>query len=141
MASPSTWFSTIAGAPTVAFGFISAVGEIVGAQQEVQLQDRPGVDGFFVWLKGLRGAPFSMVTTTDYTTKANALAGYAVGCGYVGTKMVLYRYGESLGQVVVLPSVVLQSIQPARCAINGTTIANGSNGFIMTLQWTLRGVS
>lgn len=141
MASPSTWFSTIAGAPSVTFGFIRAAGAIVGAQQEIQLQDRPGVDGFFVWLKGLRGAPFEMITETDFTSKSNALAGYATACGYVGTKMVLYRYGSSLGQVVILPSVVLQSIQPARCAINGTTISNGSDGVVMTLQWSLRGVS
>ena len=140
MASPSSWLSTIAGAPTVLFGFIRAAGFLEGSQQEIEMYDRAGVDGFFVWLRGLRARPFQLTTETDFTTRANALAGYASACGYVGSKLVLYRYGSSLGQVVVL-GVTQQSIQPANGAVNGTTISAGANGFIMTLNWQLRGVS
>ena len=140
MASPSTWLSTIAGAPTPLFGFLRATGSIEGVQQEIEMVDRPGVDGFLVWLRGVRARPFGLTTETDFTSKANALAGYASACSYVGTKLVLYRYGSSLGQVVVL-GVTQQSIQPANGAVNGTTITTGANGFVMTLDWVLRGVS
>jgi hypothetical protein len=140
VASPSTWLSTPNAAPTVLFGFIRAQGPLEGRQQQIEMQERPGVDGFFVWLKGVRAAPFQMATETDFTSKANALAGYVSACSYVGSRLVLYRYGVSLGPVVLL-GVTMQTIQPARSAINGVTISNGYDGVVMSLNWSLRGVS
>lgn len=140
MASPSSWFSTIAGDPTVYFGFIRAAGSIEGSQQQIEMQDRPGVDGFTVWLKGLRGDPFGMKTETDFASRSDALTGYASARAMVGSKYVLRRYAGSIGQVVIL-KCSLESILPARSAINGTTISNGGNGFVLTLNWQLRVVS
>ena len=140
MASPSSWFSTIAGDPTVYFGFIRAAGAFEGSQQQIDMQERPGVDGFTVWLKGLRGDPFGIKTETDFASRADALTGYAAGCAMVGSKYVLRRYSGSLGQVVIL-KCSMESILPARSAVNGTTISAGGNGFILTLNWQLRVVS
>jgi len=140
MAAPSTWFSTLVGDPTVYFGFIRAAGQIEGAQQQIEMQDRPGVNGYMVWLKGLRGDPFSMQTETDYSNKADALTGYATACAMVGAKYILRRYAGSLGQVVVLKCSMV-SLLPARSAVNGTTITAGGNGYVLTLNWQLRGVS
>lgn len=140
MASPSTWLSTPNEAPTVLFGFIRAQGPLEGRQQQIEMQERPGVDGFFVWLKGVRAAPFQMATETDFTSKDYALLGYMNACSYVGSRLILYRYGVAVGPVVVL-GVSLQTIQPARSAINGVSISNGYSGFVMSLNWQLRGVS
>jgi len=140
MALPSTWLSEIATDPTVWFGFIRASGSIEGAQQQIQMEDRPGIDGFLVWLMGLKAEPFQMQTETDFTSKSNALAAYVVACAAVGTKKILRRYSGGLGQVVVLHCSLI-SIQPSSGTVNGLAIAAGGNGVVMTLNWTLRGVS
>lgn len=140
MTAPSSWLSTIAGAPAPWFGFLRATGMIDGAQQQLDIEDRPGVDGFFVWLRGLRGDPFGMQTESDFESRADALTAYTAACAAVGSKLVLYRYGSSLGQVVCL-KCSLMAIQPASGAVNGMLIPNGGNGVVMTLNWTLRGAS
>ena len=140
MADPSSWLSTIAEAPSPWFGFLRAMGPIDGAQQRIEMEERPGVDGFLVYLTGVKPDPFSLQTESDVETRADALTAYAAACSAVGTKKVLYKYGQSLGEVVVL-KVTLLSITPANSAVNGMLIANGANGFVLTLQWTLRGVA
>ena len=136
----SSWLSTVAGAPVPEFAFLRAEGVIEGAQQQLQMEDRPGVDGFLVWLMGKKGAPFQMQTQADFASRENALAAYAAACNAVGQKRVLFRFGNNLGQVVVL-GVSQLAIQPARTAIGGLNLSQGGNGFVLTLGWTLRGVS
>ena len=140
MADPSSWLSTIDGAPMPWFGFLRASGMIDGAQQQLDIEDRPGVDGFLVWLRGLRGDPFGMQTESDFESREDALIAYTAACAAVGSKLVLYRYGSSLGQVVCL-KCSLMTIQPASGAVNGMLIPAGGSGVVMTLNWTLRGVS
>ena len=140
MAAPSSWLSTLAGAPLPWFGFLRATGMIDGAQQQLDIEDRPGVDGFLVWLRGLRGDPFGMQTESDFQSRADALTAYTAACASVGTKLVLFRYGASLGQVVCL-HCSLMDISPASGAVNGMLIPAGGSGVVMTLNWTLRGVS
>jgi hypothetical protein len=140
MANPSSWLSTLDSDPMPWFGFLRASGMIDGAQQQLDIEDRPGVDGFLVWLRGLRGDPFGMQTESDFESRSDALIAYTAACAAVGSKLVLYRYGSSLGQVVCL-KCSLMTIQPASGAVNGMLIPSGGNGVVMTLNWTLRGVS
>jgi len=140
MADPSSWLSTIAGDPSPWFGFLRSSGPLEGAQQRIEMEERPGVDGFLVFLTGVKPDPFSMQTESDVASRADAMTAYVAACGAVGTKKVFYKYGQGLGQVVVM-KVTLISITPANAAVNGMLIANGANGFVLTLQWTLRGVA
>jgi hypothetical protein len=140
MASPSSWLSIIGSAPLVWFGFLRAQGPVEGAQQQIEMEDRPGVDGFLIWLRGIKGEPFQLQTETDFQTRADALTAYTSACGAVGSKRVLYRYGASLGQVAVLHCSMI-SILPSNGTVNGISIPAGGSGFILTLNWTLRGVS
>jgi hypothetical protein len=140
MAAPSSWLSTIGGAPIPEFAFLRASGQIEGAQQQLQMEDRPGVDGFIIWRMGLKGPPFQMQTETDFTSRAAALAGYVQACAAVGQKRVLFRYGESLGEVAILGCSLL-SIQPSVGTVNGLNIVSGGSGVVMTLGWTVRGVA
>ena len=135
----SAWFSTPATAPTVLFPFLKAEGDIDGVQMTFDEVIRPGVDGIGVWLTGRRAEPFGMQTVCDFTSKANALSAYGAYAGRTGTTLKLYRWDNLLGTVLV-QRVRQISITPARCAINGVNISNGSNGYLLTAFWQLRGI-
>jgi len=131
------WFSTVADAPVVLFPFIHMEGEIDGVQMEFETAERPGVDGFGVYLTGRRGQPFTLQTRCDFASKAAAVAAYGTYLGRVGGLLRLYRYGVDQGSLHVQRCRQLR-IVPAIGAVGGVNLAAGASGVILECSWSLR---
>ena len=136
----TAWFSEPTQAPNVLFPFLHLTGDVAGVQQQLEVVERPGVNGFGVYRTGLRGETFSMDSACDYGTRAAALQAYAGYVSRVGTRLRLFKYGgQSLGDVVVM-RVVMKPLKNASAANGGINLTDGSSGVVLQCSWQLRGV-
>lgn len=136
----TAWFSEPTQAPNVLFPFLHLTGDIAGIQQQLEVIERPGVNGVGVYLTGLRGEPFGMESSCDYGTRAAAWQAYAAYVSRVGTRLSLYKYGgQYLGDFLVM-KVTMKPLKNASAANGGINLTDGYSGVVLQCSWQLRGV-
>lgn len=76
------------------FGFLSLIGHPPGIQQELELLQRPGVNGVGLWKTGFRGRPFRLRSLVDAQSKEDAREYYTLYCELIGADPVQLIYSD-----------------------------------------------
>lgn len=114
------------------YTFFDLLGVIYASQQQVELIDRPGVDGSGARLTGKRGKPFSLVSVTYYANFTAAKTAMATFVAMKTSLQNLTRNSVSYGNYIVLE---IAEAKPPFAVIN--VAGAGGAQCRAEVKWTL----
>lgn len=115
------------------FAFLDLAGEPAGVTERTELQTRPGVNDFAVWLQGSSGEPFTLESVVDVSTHAAALELMALYRAAVGSMLRLTWASVDFGTVAVL---AVEQVS-ARAIVSGVGGLTVNPGAVLRARWTL----
>ena len=108
-----------------------------GAQEQIALEARGGVDGTFAWKTGRRGEPFTLTTFVDLATLSDAGARLRRYEKISGGDAVIVRWAGfrmELKVIVLAVRAVVRGVRPTVISVGGRV--NNSRA-TLTCEWDL----
>ena len=118
--------------------FVLLSGQIDDPSDQVEVIQRPGVDGVAFRLMGNHPSPFELVSLEDFSSLSgarDAMIAYKALKG--GDPVDLVWQDVTPDDQVKVIDVVQHELRAATCIIGGVNLANGSTGFLLRARWTL----